>query len=190
MCGWVKRRVDERMEQSLPAIIARDDFHAAYTSFCRAIDRDTILRGLARKPTDPEKLDRLPDVFVQQLGLIEVPFEDQLGAISDFLRACWDRVHWAKIGDVDETSFDDLDESLRRAWSNHSRANAVEHSEKTGVDRGQVLFSDCMRYSTTVQGMTAPPHFIPGCFHRLADDQDVGWHPEYRTLLRSPLSSV
>jgi hypothetical protein len=185
MCGWVKTRIDERLEKSLPAVIARDEFHAAYLSFCRSVDRDTILTSLARKPTKEEALDRLPDLFVQQLELIDLAFDDKLEAISDFLRACWDRSIWAKAGDVDETSFNDLDTALTRTWKNHARANAIEHIDKAGADRGQLLYAKCMIHTATVQGMEPPAHFIPGCFHRLADELNVGWHPDFRKLLRT-----
>lgn len=185
MCGWVKRRVDERLEKSLPAVIPRDEFHSAYTSYCRSIDRDTILRSLARKPTDAEKLERMPDIFVQQLDLIGLSFEDKLEAISDFLRSCWDRCIWAKAGDVDESSFDDLDDTLTRTWRNHSRVNKIEHQRKTEIEKGQLLYTKCMGHAAMVQGMEPPAHFIPGCFHRLADEMQVGWHPEYQRQLKS-----
>jgi hypothetical protein len=190
ICGWVKTRIDERLEQSLPGVIARDDSHTAYTSFCRGVDRDAILRSLARHPTNEEALERLPDIFVQQLDLIDLPFEEKLGAISDFLRACWDRAKWAKAGDVDETSFDELDHALARKWQNHSRANKIEYADKPEADRGKLLYTECMLHNAMVQGMTPPAHFVPGCFHRLADEQHVGWHPEFRKLLkRTPVAS-
>jgi hypothetical protein len=187
ICGWVKRRVDERLEKSLPAVISRDEFHTAYTACCRAENCDTILRSLGRHPTEPEKTERLPDDFVQQLDLIDVSFEDKLEAVSDFLRACWDRAHWAEVGDVDEYSFDELDASLKRTWKNHAQSVALEHRSLQDVERGQRLLLKCVQHAATVQGMTPPSHFVPGCFHRLADEMEVGWHPKYKQMLRNQL---
>ena len=177
--------MDERLEKNLPAVISRDLFHTAYTACCRAENCDTILRSLGRHPTEPEKTERLPDDFVQQLDLIDVSFEDKLEAISDFLRACWDRAHWAEVGDVDEYSFDELDTSLKRTWKNHAQSIALEHQSLQEVEQGQRLLLKCVQHAATVQGMTPPSHFVPGCFHRLADEMQVGWHPQYKQMLRN-----
>ncbi|EOF8283502.1 hypothetical protein ACK2QS_005141 [Salmonella enterica subsp. enterica serovar Tennessee] len=33
--------------------------------------------------------------------------------------------------------------------------------------------------------MSPPSHFIPGCYHILADSLAVGWHPNYTTQLKN-----
>jgi len=183
LCGWVKRQADKLLEQGLPAVISRDDFHREYVSYARMVDRDLILKSLARKPSDVEKREHMPDIFVQQLDIIALGFDDKLEAISDFLRACWDRAHWSRAGDVHEDSFIELDDNLRRAWKNLNRATRLEAAAKDAVERGLLLHARCMGHIAKVQGMEAPAHFVPGCFHRLADDMIIGWHPEYRDLL-------
>ncbi len=187
LCGWVKRQVDKQLEKGLPAFVSRDDFHREYVSYVRKIDRDLILRSMARRPTDLEKHERLPDTFVQQLDLIELSFDDKLEAISDFLRACWDRTLWSKAGNVHEDSFKELDDNLNRAWTNYRRATEIETASRPEVERGRLLHSRCMLHGTRVQGMEPPSHFISGCFHRLADDQIIGWHPNYRNELKKAL---
>jgi hypothetical protein len=119
-------------------------------------------------------------------SLIDHSFDDKLAAITDFLRASYDRVMWSKAGDVHAESFADLDDQLSRTWQNLSVAVGVDAASKSKVQRGQLLYAKSMMYTTRVQGMETPPYFIPGCFHRLADDFVVGWHPDYRTLLQKP----
>jgi hypothetical protein len=189
MCGWVKRQADIRLEKSLPAVISRDDFHQKYKTYCQRVDRETILKSSASVPTQEQKLRRLPDIFVQQLSLIELDCEEQLAAISDFLMACADRTNWAKSGDVDETSFEELDEVLTRMWKSKARANHIEHQDKRETDRGQLLYAECMEHNAPVQEMSTPPYFNPGCLHRLADSQIVGWHPRFKKLLETPASA-
>jgi hypothetical protein len=183
LCGWVKRQADKQLEQGLPAVISRDDFHREYVSYVRMVDRDLILKSLAKKPSDAEKREHMPDAFVQQLDLIELSFDDKLEAISDFLRACWDRARWSKAGEVHEDSFTELQDNLRRTWQNHSRQVGVEAALKSAVERGILLHARCMNHQAKVQGMEPPSHFIPGCFHLLANELNVGWHPDYRSLL-------
>ncbi len=188
LCGWVKREADKRLEKELPAIISRDEFHREYTSYVRRVDRDLILKGLAKKPSEAEKLERLPDNFVRQLDLIERSFDQKLAAISDFLQACWDRAKWSKTGDIHDDSFIDLNENLERAWRNLSLAIGIEAGSKPETQRGQLLYAKCMMHTARIQGMEPPPHFVPGCFHGLADDLTVGWHPAYQALLKMKTS--
>ena len=190
MCGWVKRQVDKRLEKALPAVISRDDFHREYVSYVRRVDRDLILKSMAATPTDAEKQECLPDTFVQQLDLIDLGFDDKLEAISDFLRACSDRTLWSRAGDVHEDSFKELDRNLNRAWTNHRRATEIEAASKAEVERGQLLHARCMLHEAKVQGMEPPSHFISGCFHRLADERDIGWHPDYRNLIGTAIAKT
>ncbi|MDR4458946.1 MAG: hypothetical protein MRJ67_00235 [Nitrospirales bacterium] len=188
LCGWVKRNIDKRLEQSLPAIISRDEFHIEYTSYVRKVDRDHILTSFAKKPSEAEKFERFPDIFVQQLDLIEHSYDDKLEAISDFLQASWDRVMWSKSGEIHDDSFTELTDNLERAWKNLRQAINVEAESTPETKRGKLLYAKCMLHNTWIQGMEPPPHFVAGCFHALADDLTVGWHPAYRTLLKNSTS--
>ena len=184
MSGVVKRRLDELLEAGKPAIILSDDFHIWYTAYTQKIDRDTVLRSYAKRPSDKEAEGHLPRVFVQQLDLIGLPFEDKLEAVGDYLMAAADRTAWAATGEVDATSFEELDSNLKRNWKNKRLACKVAHSEKAPDQMGQALYADCMQENMAVQEKGAPGHFIPGCLHRLADDLSIGWHPEFARQLQ------
>lgn len=188
MCGWVKREVDKQLEKGLPAVISSGEFHREYTSYVRRIDRELIIKSVAKLPSNAEKWERLPDRFVLQLDLIERNFDEKLEAISDYLQACWDRAHWSKSGEIHEESFTQLNDNLERTWRSLNLEVSLEAESKPEVQRGQLLYAKCMRHIAPIQGMEAPPHFVPGCFHCLADDLRVGWHPAYRMLLKKTSS--
>lgn len=184
LCGMVKRQVDRLLEAGKPAVIARNDFHDWYSSYVQKIDRQTVLLSRAPMPSVEVSRGYLPDNFIQQLDIIGLPYEEMLGAASDYFMATFDRTDWAARGEVDETSFDDLDDVLKRAWKNKQRACGLNHAEKSEQHQGQALYSDCMQLTAPVQAMSPPGHFIPGCFHMLADDLIVGWHPNYEAHLK------
>ena len=184
MCGVVKRRVDELLEAGQPAVIARDAFYGWYAAYLRKVDRDTVLPSRAKAPSEEESHGQMPKIFVQQLDLIGLPFEDKLEAASDYLMAAADRTAWAVSGEVDVSSFDDLDAALKRGWKNKRRTCGIEHGSKPGDVQGQALYSMCMDFTTPLQAMQPPDHFIPGCFHRLADDISIGWHPDFEQRLK------
>jgi hypothetical protein len=184
LCGLVKRHVDVLLEAGKPAVISRNDFHGWYTSYVQKIDRQTVLSSRALAPSEEVSRGYLPDNFIRQLDLIGLSFEEMLGAASDYFMASFDRTDWAARGEVDETSFDDLDDVLTRAWRNKQRACGLNHGSRTEQHQGQALYFDCMQFTAPVQAMTTPGHFVPGCFHMLADDLIVGWHPNYEAQLK------
>ncbi|WP_236687569.1 ABC-three component system protein [Chromobacterium subtsugae] len=185
LCGVVKRRVDELLAEGAPAIIERDEFHAWYGAYVRKIDRETVLLSRARAPCEEESKGHLPRVFVQQLDIIGMTFEDKLEAVSDYLMAAADRTDWAIRGEVDASSFEDLDKTLQRNWKNKRLTCKIDYGNKPKDEQGQALYAQCMQIDASLQAMAPPEHFIPGCFHRLADDLSVGWHPDYMHQLRS-----
>jgi hypothetical protein len=184
LCGVVKRQVDLLLEAGKPAVIARNDFHGWYTSYVQKIDRQTVLLSRARAPLEEVSRGYLPDNFIQQLDIIGLSFEDKLEAASDYFMATFDRTDWAVRGEVDETSFDDLDNTLKRAWKNKQRSCGLNYGSSSEQHQGQALYFDCMQFSAPIQAMSPPSHFIPGCFHMLADDLVVGWHPNYEAQLK------
>lgn len=184
MCGVVKRRVDEQLEAGQPAVIGRDEFAVWYAAYVRKVDRDIVLLSRAKMPSEEESRRMLPKVFVQQMEIIGLSFEDKLEAVSDYLMAAADRTEWAVRGEVDETSFDDMDLVLKRNWKNKRRAGSIQHAGKADEIQGQALYSECMQLDVPLQAMEPPDHFIPGCLHRLADDMSIGWHPTYEQQLK------
>jgi hypothetical protein len=78
MCGVVKRRVDEHLEAGRPAVISRDEFFNWYSAYIRKVDRDMVLLSRAKIPSEEEARGMLPKVFVQQMEIIDLPFEDKL----------------------------------------------------------------------------------------------------------------
>ncbi len=177
--GWVKRQVDKLLEQRRPAVIAWEDFHQEMTTFIRKVAERDILQSFAPEPTPTEQTELLPRLFVRQMELIELEFAERLEAVSHFFKASLDRAKWGESGEVHPSSLDDLDSRLFQTWKNHRRKSFIQAADKTDTDKGQLLFSECMLHKDMLEGAETPPHFIPGCFHLLADDLEVGWHPNY-----------
>jgi hypothetical protein len=182
--GWVKREVDKLLEQRKPAIIAWSDFEKEMTGFIRKVAERDILQSFAPDPSPSDTARLLPRVFVQQLELIGLDFTDRLDAVSQFFKSSFDRTKWGESGDVHPSSLDDLDERLMQTWKHKKRRTFIEASEKDEAAKGQILFSDCMLHQDKLEGADTPSHFIPGCFHLLADELRVGWHPDFAAEMK------
>lgn len=185
MLGWVKQKLERSLEKQQPAIISRDEFFLEMRAFIRIVAYQQILRCFASKPSSAEKEKEKLRTYVRQLELIELGETRILGSITDFLMSASERVEWAARGLVHPNSFDELDANLREVWSNHSLVSEANFPDKP-VPRGRSLFGHCMNHQVPVQGMAAPSYFLRGCFHRLADSKELGWHPDFESLLTEP----
>jgi hypothetical protein len=186
MCGWVKNRVDELIRNRMDACISHEEFFIEMHSFNRKYTERAILKSLARDPTDTEKDSLQTQLFVRQLEIVDLTFEDRLEAIRQYFKSAWDRTQWSKDGVVHADSFDELDDELRSTWKNIKRVVDIEQSDKESALRGQLLLYKCLDHKAKLENCEAPNHFIPGCFHLLADGPslNIGWHPEYVSKLK------
>ena len=183
--GWIKEKMDGLILAGKPAVLNVDEFNDEMRSFLPRVDFQHILAAIAGKlelTEDTLAAEQLR-TYVRQLQLIDGSDEDVFEAINQFLRAAAERSAWSKQGLVHEKSFDEYEEALISAWKNKRSLHKITHKDHTAVDRGKLLLADCSLHQQKLQGLEPPPFFTPGSFHALAEDQSVGWHPEYKKLL-------
>ena len=184
--GWVKEQTDQLLEKKKPACIAVSIFEAALGSFIRKYDRRTILKTFAGTPSYEEiEEDLRVRTYVRQLDIIEVDDGEKMRAVKDFLRASVDRTEWSVRGLVNELSFDEFADTLVRTWTSQKTKTDIALAGRPAIQRGQYLYAECSTCQAKLQDLVVPPHFTPGSFHRLADDQVIGWHPNYEDELKT-----
>jgi C-terminal domain 7 of the ABC-three component (ABC-3C) systems len=182
--GWAKERIDRLIGQNQPARIAQREFHDALLNYVRKHDRDDILRSVAGKPTDDEvKSELAVRIYVRQAQLITLDETDVLAAVNDFLMASNDRTTWAEEGHISKAGVEAFGVELSRTWKNKKEKVARAYSEKNDIDRGQLVYYDCMDHTAKLEGLETPNHFTRGSFHALAEDWEIGWHPNYAVEL-------
>jgi len=183
--GWVKVQIDCLIEQKKAASIGVKTFHSEITSFVRKHDRRTILISLAQNPDQEEiEADLKLKTYVRQLEIIGCDYNEKVRAVSDFLRASADRTQWSVKGWVHDSSFDEFENSLVRTWENQKRKTDIIMSSHKHIEKGQYLYSECSLHQAKLEGLEVPSHFTPGSFHALAEKEEIGWHPDYKTELR------
>jgi hypothetical protein len=186
MLGWVKKEIDSRIEQAKSAVLHADDFLTELSAFVRKVDRFAILNSFAPQP-DKTKVDLefRGRTYVRQLDIIGADYDSKLAAANDYLRASIDRSVWAAKGLVHRSSFDTFEEALTRAWTAKRDIVAVQAKGEPPDTCGRLLYSECSLVQPPLEGRTVPPHFTPGCYHALADQLAVGWHPDFKSVLAS-----
>lgn len=190
--GWIKIQTDAQLERKRPAVIKYEDFHAELTTYIRKAYRQQMLVSFAPAPKqhDIAVHSRTLHTYILQLELIESDDEDKLRAISDYLWAASDRTRWGSMGLVNETSFTEFEDDLKRTWKNLDKKGRLLHSSLGDVAKGALLYSECGNYKGRLEGLEVPSHFTPGSFHALADELDVGWHPDYKNKIKPLLANT
>jgi hypothetical protein len=151
-------------------------------AFRNRLESRRYLQSFAGLPSPEDiELHKLR-IFVRQLSLVEFPEEMVLNGIADFLSAKTNRVQYAKRGLVHRHSFKEFEDALKSLWQNHREEVELDQSEKEVV-RGRRLALRCLREDRRLQGLDVPADFVRGCFHYLADQPVIGWHPRYQARL-------
>jgi hypothetical protein len=189
MLGWTKATIDRLLEQKKLAVVAVDDFNRELSAFVQKYDRNKILYSFAPEPLPEVVAAELPTrTYIRQLDLIDLDYEDKLRAANDFLRASLDRSIWSEKGLVHKSSFDEFRDQLQRTWSAKRLSVGVQAAGKPHPDIGRQLYGECILVKHELEATEVPAHFTPGCFHALAEDQTVGWHPGYKEKLANPVN--
>jgi hypothetical protein len=183
--GWIKERLDGLLLEQKPAIIKANDFHREILTFLPRLDFRTMVTSMAGLPSAEQVEAEKIRVYVRQLEIVDLDDDVILQSINEYLRASVTRTKLAEQGIVHEDSFSEYQEALMAFWRNKKRQNALTHTQHKPETLGQLLLSDCCLHKEKLQGLEMPAYFTPGNFHALADDETIGWHPEYKVRLRN-----
>lgn len=181
--GWVKMEAEKLLEKHSPCVLKYDDFHHEMTSYLEKLRRGDYLPSLTDAPTEDQIVQLESHDFVEQLRIIDSDSEEVREAISDYYLATADRVKWIEDGWVNSKTFGDLEEGLTRYWKNTKKQIVLDSSLDDKII-GRKLFLSCSNHQTRIEGMDPPFHFVPGCFHSLANSLSIGWHPDYPNLVK------
>jgi hypothetical protein len=180
--GWVKQEADKLLEKGQLAAIAVEQFRSEVAAYARALAFSACLADMAG-PALPEEIEKSRSSrYVRQLDLIAIADERKLRAISAYLRSSVNRQEWGRLGIVHAHSLDDFENRLSGYWLNSRTQCEISLSTRTVIERGQYVLAECMKFSSPLQGQAVPHDFLEGCFHTLADDLLVGWHPNFEEL--------
>lgn len=183
--GWVKNRIDRKLEKNEISKIKRDEFHNDFKAYVSRMCFNNILNSFA-KVNDAKQIEFELGfrTYIKQLELINSSDDDKLNAVTDFLRASADRTFWGNKGLVHELSFEEFEEELKRVWLNIKREIFIEKKTLTDEEKGQLIYGKCSLHKTQLQNMSVPVHFVPGSFHALSDEKEIGWHPDYQERIK------
>jgi hypothetical protein len=187
LIGWLYKNVTESWRNKTPAFISRDDFMREkiniQTTF-RQVIVNQLLIELGEIPEE-EKRVQWKNRYVEQLEIIGCTKDDIYDAIHDYINAVSKRTQLAKKGYITVKEIEELDEKLEQHWKIIYRISILQHKSLNANDVGQLIYLNTMDYKTKIGPYDISNHFLTrGSYHKLADKQKIGWHPEFKKLLK------
>lgn len=182
LCGWVLKRVSEKIVDKKPAIISWEEFNLySLVLFERVRSRELIDFALLNPHRNEELQSQVKHhpIYIQQLGVIKAPSDEIITAVNDYLRADVNRNKWIENGIINDDIAAEFELKLKEFWNNQKKRIQLTHNHLSLEERGQLLLLDCKLRQETIGGTPPPPSTISGTYHALADTLDIGWHPNW-----------
>jgi len=185
MLGWVDKQVAEKIEAKKAMVINFNDYRAQTVAITRELNQRQSLIEIAPLPSEEEVKNEYSSlrVYLKQLNIINCNYTEKIEAINDYIRASTNRVIWAKRGDISEKSFISYQESLIKQWGTKKEIINIRDRNLSPDERGKLLFLECKGSTLSINHLTVPSFFTPGCYHALSDELTIGWHPTYKQVL-------
>lgn len=186
LLGWLTRILKESWDAGLPGMISRQ----ACIRQCREIEASLARqRFLPRAARDVEiavnDRDRaLARPFAEHLRRIEADDDDLLQAIEHFLQFNVEKHRLSADGDVADREWQDRSDRLIARWRNILRNERRLHRDLEPAEVGQsILSSTTYFHCEPLGGQTCSELYMTsGHYHRLADNDEVWWHPNFQPL--------
>lgn len=185
--GWLQRVICEKIYNKELALITWEQFHQEFTvllqrSRCRELIDFTMNYSYNKDDEDVQKQVCSRPIYLQQLEEIDLTEEDILAEIADYLRADVNREKWLADDIIDEDIADDFDKRLKEFWKNQRKKIQITEKTLTEKDKGQLLLYECKSRHENIGDMTPPTSTISGTYHALADNVEIGWHPNWENI--------
>lgn len=189
--GWLLNSILIQLDKGNAPIITKSDFNNRLSTIINKEKDDRIVfqakRLVESRITEEDREDASDRNFVKQLDLIEHPDKSSilLEAIDDFLCSESERTRLTLKGDIDREDLNDLDDSSKERWIEVFRRKQPQFklnlSEKQLGELAYDIYDNTISgYIAEIRGVKAQTYLKRGSFHKLSDDLEIGWHPNWQ----------
>ena len=140
---------------------------------------------------DDTTLDESKDkTFVKQLTLVDATKREKKTAISDYQRAYGQRSKWLRDGRVAQSEYDLFDANLQEEWQSRFDMMLDDIEGKGEAERknaGHTFYREnyvSPQYQLPLFRNNASGYITKGSYQMLSNNETIGWHPDYKELLK------
>jgi hypothetical protein len=177
MSQWEKRE---------PAWVTRKSFTNQRQAIIEQLRRKVIVERAARliQVSDEAKNNARLSRFVEHLSLIECCDDDVDRAIEDFIRFGAEAYRLSVEGDIPEDEWIFRGDRLQRRWQRILRQQTRSQGDAVDTQIGENIYRetvDAGHLEPLADESTHEEYLTAGHYHRLANADQVWWHPKYST---------
>lgn len=187
LLGWVQKYAFSAWNSRKPCIIEYNQFLDEMYSIMERLERETKRELPEHKITllDEDKANVRNNTFVRQVRLVSDDVDLINESIEDYLRCMKEKMRLSEEGEITDEDWVSFDDELKKRWRDISRRNKnnpLASDRKTGERIMNETLST--EYRAILAGVETMYSYMPrGSYHRLSDTKDIGWHPNYKSLL-------
>lgn len=188
MLGWVTEEVNKYMKIGLPAIVESSKYRNILVAQCRMYNQQKIIPQLSSLITkeDAETEVESQDIYIRQLDLIQMSFDEKLDAASDYLQTKAEKTIRAEKGLFMPQFSNNYHDTVFRLWKS-KRKQILFSRTNNDEEIGQLLYAE-MEGDVTLIDSSLPSFFGSGTLQSMANkpsgEPEIGWHPNYKKLLK------
>lgn len=189
---WWDRQVVYSLCGKRDRVLTRTELQHQITSIIGDLEEDRLVPGYMTA-TPPQ--DYQPDgMLMRQICLVEGRQSDIAKAIREEWRAREQRSKWLNANPAMASTIHDYDLVLQENWADHHSQMVEECSEleesgkcEAGLNLLRWTHEGAPQSVPPISEGWSAPYYVRGSYQVLAIDLEVGWHPDYRNLLKRDL---
>lgn len=185
--GWLQQQIMHKIANGEEITISKVDYlnfiQPVYHKVLTEVLFDYACSKVISKDQVLSTLDNQPN-YVKQLELIELEEESILEAINDYYKAEINRDKWNEDGVVTLSDIQNFKDDLISSYKNTKRSNDIIYNNRDEVERGKILYSDCQEKDIKLAQKQTPSRTVQGTYQLLADEKELGWHPNWKNKLK------
>jgi hypothetical protein len=188
--GWWGRTSIAMLKGEWRAVSVRETL-TALERIRDQFTRDNLPSLIAAEDVDPNSLGHEERTYVHQLKLLNLTLRPLQKAIIDYQRAYLQETRWLDIYLVDYDELNKFTSDLIDEWEreyDHMCGGLPEGaSEADKQAAGRYLLHSLSNSTLSIRTKFQEPFHARGRRHALADEQRIGWHPEFEAHLAALL---
>ena len=191
MRKWLRIRLQECMNSEEAHTVSRRDFQSCFSSACESTCRNGLMNYataafLGKSRIDGELNSR--QLYISQMDWVSVPEPQQYKAAQDYIIATINRQAWAEDDSVSDLDVDRFERELIAGYKGNRQIVQAAHGGGTPEEIGLALFDGCLSpshcRSIRIGNRDPLDGTVEGSYHMLANDEEIGWHPDWREMVR------
>jgi hypothetical protein len=186
--GWWLQRLVAGLSQKSPLSINGAEIDAELNNLREQFKSDSLPIYSELRSTKPDISLFSNLVFIKQLRLINISEDRVKRAAMNFYKASVQRSRWVRESLLVNDELEQYDDSLKEEWGirfdQSKEAMSLSPTDTEYVALGKKVYQWVETEAHIPIRPSCQEYFITrGSYQILADRQQVGWHPEFKSRL-------